>query len=86
MTAQGLRPAPQRESNISALTAASAFAAFPGMFNGHRKINKTAQQAQTAIPRVASLQRNEQRLDEASRDTSRTISPAAGYTSGERSR
>ena len=86
MTAQGLRPAPQRESNISALTAASAFAAFPGMFNGHRKINKTAQQAQTAIPRVASLQRNEQQMHEASRDTPHAVSAAAGDTSGESSR
>jgi type IV secretory pathway TrbL component len=86
MTAPGLRPAPQPESDISALTAARAFAVFPAMFNGHRKTNKTAQQAQTAIRRVASLQRNEQRIDEASRDTSRTISPAAGNTPGESSR
>jgi hypothetical protein len=54
------------------------------MFNGHRKISKTAQQARVAIPGVASLQRSQQRIDEASRVASRSKSAAAGDTSVER--
>jgi hypothetical protein len=52
------------------------------MFNGHRRINKTAPQAPAATPDVASLQR----IDEASRDTPRTKSAAAGDKSRQGSR